>query len=230
MVSNNLFLYDDKFENKLNELRKRFRSRMNGKTTEQMQNGQISYKENYGASLQHIKELAQEMSFTPNEYSLLWRTNIREAMLISAINYPDEFTSAEEMTSWAKTICTADMAEQASFFLFYRCHDVDHFITNILQETTTYTLTIATFTAGRAIAKGRQLSDNTYRTLTDIILSTTSISSSEARGISLFLRQLCKITAYVDTVKSLADIYSKRSDSMSKQISFEVINEIEMPL
>ncbi|MCQ2228979.1 MAG: hypothetical protein MJZ13_04475 [Bacteroidales bacterium] len=228
MTLNNLSLYNDDFENKLKELRKRFRSRMNGKTTEQMENGQITYAENYGASLQHVKELASEISFSPEEYRKLWLTNIREAMLISAINFPDNLASAEEMMSWSKAITTADMAEQGSFFLFYRCNEINLFLHNLISEHSCYAMTIATFTAGRVLIKGKNLSDDTCRIIVESLQNAHHLTSSEARGASLFLRQLCDKGLLTEMAKKTADIFSSRPKPLFQQIAFEVYNELQM--
>lgn len=220
-------LYDQEFDSKLTELRKHLKSRMNGKTTEQMQNGQITYAENYGVSLQHVKELASNLTYTPAEYKLLWKSNIREAMLIAAINFPTELATPDELTTWANTTNTADMAEQGAFFLFYRCTDIDALLYNLSKSTSAYANTILMFTAGRALIKGISISNSTISKLIERALEAPSITSSEARGMSMFLRQLCHKQDYLSITQNIADKFAASDNSQKKQIAFEVLNELE---
>ncbi len=218
----NVLIANADFENKLNNLKIRLKSRMNGQTTEQMQNGQIDYALNYGVSLQHVQELAAELDYTPTECTLLWQLNIREAMLIAAIKMPTQCATPAEMMRWIPFIKTPDMVEQSVFFLFWRVTDIDIFLTLLLQSDAQFALSVAFFAAGKALQKQRSIATQTLNMLTNAIANKTQWSQPEARGASLLLRQIGQTKAFAAEVKRIISTMKQSANQLQEQIAFEV--------
>ena len=219
----NILITDADFDNKVKELKLRLKSRMNGQTTEQMQNGQIDYALNYGVSLQHVQELAAELSYTPAECSMLWQLNIREAMLIAAIKMPSEYATPTEMMRWVSAIKTPDMVEQGSFFLFWRTLQINDFVLLLLQSQVAFAQSVAFFATGRALLKGRGVSDEVISALLATVDCNAQWTTLEARGASLLLRQIYQQkTSFADKVRSIVCSMQQSDDMLKKQIAFEL--------
>lgn len=224
----NIAIADQDFDNKVLILKKHLKSRMNGKATEQMENGQLDYAQNYGVSLQHIKELAAQLNYSADDCIKFWRLNIREALLIAAICMPTNRATSQEMISWVKYIHTPDMAEQASFFLFWRTTDIDSLIdklTNIQHE---YALSIASFSLGRAIQRSQIVSNKTITKLISFINNKETLRPSDGRGVSLFLRQIARNSNFYSQVQNTINTLSTQQNNTAQQVAFEVQAELDL--
>lgn len=223
----NISIADEAFEHKVNALKQRLKSRMNGKTTEQMQNGQIDYALNYGVSLQHVRELADELDYTPSDCTRLWQLNIREAMLIAAIKMPSEKATATEMIQWASIIRTPDMVEQGAFFLFWRAEGLETMIEMLLQKTQEpFALAIAFFAAGRALQKKRKINNSIIEQLLSAVEYSKQLNSITTRGASFLLRQVANTGAYSMRVKDIITTLKSINAQWATQLAFEVECEL----
>ncbi len=219
-------LADDDFAAKVAWLKQKMRGRMYGEPSSPKARRPLSYAVNYGASLEHVKQLAQQCSFTPDECRKLWRLNIREAMLIAAILFPAP--SAQEMLEWADAVKTPDMAEQASFFLFARTQDKGVFIKGLLgKKECEYAFAIACFTAGRALMNGETLQASVVDSLLSCAQSKETFSTAESRALSLFVRQLVRKKTSLDGVNALLDSLRENRTEEAQRLVFEVETEIE---
>lgn len=228
VIANNITVTDEEFDNKVVILKKHLRSRMNGKTSEQMQNGMIDYTLNYGVSLEHVKELADILKYSADDCRKIWRLNIREAMLIAAMTMPSAEATCDEMLEWASIIRTPDMAEQASFFLFWRTTDISKFISCLVAAETSYSLSIASFTAGRALQKNIAIDEDSVIAVIDRCRNSAKLRSHEGRGISLMLRQAVRKQIVAPQIEDLISGFKNSDDDIRRQIAFEVEAEKEM--
>lgn len=224
----NLHIADDDFEQKVKALKQRLRLCMNGETSAQMAHRNISYAINYGASLPHIKALAQESHYTPDECRRLWRLNIRETMLIAAMLLPDSHATPDEMAQWAELIATPDMAEQASFFLFYRTNGIDSFVTTLLSSTNAYALATACYTIGRAMQKGLPVAQPTIGAAVAAATLKTSYTATEVRALSLMARQTIRQCPAHEAIAELTNHLRSNPSNSTQQLLFEIDNEMEM--
>ncbi len=213
----------DDFAAKVSWLKKKLRVRMNGETSSQMTKRQLGYAVNYGASLEHIKQLAAQCQFTPDECRKLWRLDIREAMLIAAILFPEP--TAAEMTDWAELVRTPDMAEQASFFLFARVDGFDRFATALLTRNQGYDFAIACFTAGRMLLNGRPVDGETTERILALAQQRTTLSIADYRALSLFVRQLIRHHLATHSVDALVAALRSRADEPSHRLLYDIDTE-----
>lgn len=218
-------LANDDFAQKVDNLKKRLRLRMNGATTEQMEKRCLDYAINYGAQLPHIKEMAKTCSFSPDECRKLWQLNIRETMLLATMLMPDP--SAEEASVWAQEVRTPDMAEQAAFFFFCRTTDFDSLASRLISSSAPYCRAIVCFAAGRRLLTGAEVSHEAAAAILGSLQEPSVINKAEARAISLFLRQLVRHDVQRSLVDDIIKAYEDANLPELQSVVFEVKNEIE---
>lgn len=228
MDISNIALATEDFEAKVKSLKLRLKSRMNGKTTEQMTNGQVVYSLNYGIAIHHIKELAEESNYTYDECNRLWKLNIREAMLIAAMCVKDEDATSTNLAPWIEQIATPDMAEQSAFFLFKRVSDIDAFIETVVNSKYEYGRCVAFFVAARAMQSKRQIDPNTISRLLNDIISNATLTIAEARGASMLLRQMIIGGVYIEQIKEFVAKCSTSGEPAMLQLAYEVQGELEL--
>ncbi|MBP5419792.1 MAG: DNA alkylation repair protein [Bacteroidales bacterium] len=180
---------DCNFDSKLRELKFIFHSRMNGEASMQMKRLNAVYKINYGVSLPHLKEIAHEVIFSPEECDKLWTTNIREAMLVACIQLPDAEAIVEKMLRWSADVATADMAELASFLLFHKTADLREFSQALIARSNRFDFTIATHSVARALQHSRPALD-AAQVVCSSIMQRNEFSISEVRGVALLINRL----------------------------------------
>lgn len=181
---------NNEYDEKYSKLRNGFRARMNGATEGQMKSRGIKYRVNFGVSVPHIKELSARFSFSPMECERLWFSEIREAMMVAAMQMPDERLDFDTMKEWSSCISNIDIAEQASFFMFGRMKNPARFIQFLVSTGNQFQFAAAFFTAGRAI----QHENIPDKQVLDALLARIGENwwmsmAGAARGISFFLRQ-----------------------------------------
>lgn len=103
-----------------NNIRRRFRTRMDGVISENMRNKGVCYHINWGISLMHLRDLASDYEQDKSVAEELWQDNVRESRIMALLLMPvDEFT--EEMAmQWVATLPTQEIAELAAMLLFCR--------------------------------------------------------------------------------------------------------------
>ena len=103
---------------KLKEIKQSFRLLMNGVTSQSMREKGVDYHINWGASLGHLQEMAQEYG---KDYDLaieLWKENIRECKILATMIMPVEKMSLELIDLWMEQTPSQEIAEIASFHLY----------------------------------------------------------------------------------------------------------------
>ena len=104
---------------------------MNGVTAQSLREKGLNYHLNWGASLQHLQEMAQEIredvakkvSSEPTDQlftlsSLLWKENIRECKILATMLMPPEKFPADLAMLWVEQNPTQEIAEMAAMNLY----------------------------------------------------------------------------------------------------------------
>lgn len=185
----------------------------------QMKRLNAVYKINYGVSLPHLKEIAHEVIFSPEECDKLWTTNIREAMLVACIQLPD--AEASKMVEWTKLVATVDMAELASFLLFYRTHELTAFCEALVKRNNPYDFTIAVHSAARALQHSLPATD-AANVICDAIMQRTEFSLSEVRGIAMLINRLNIDGQTAPLAKKVVDYLTNINTDDAQKILFSV--------
>lgn len=100
------------------EIRSRFRTRMDGVVSQNMREKGSEYRVNWGISLMHIKDLAQD--YAPNLHVALelWKDNVRESKIMALMLMPAEEFTPDLADVWIETMPNKEIAEHAAMLLF----------------------------------------------------------------------------------------------------------------
>ena len=110
---------------KAKEIKQSLRLYMNGVTAQSLREKGLNYHLNWGASLQHLQEMALEIKGdlkTNGEASelasLLWKENIRECKILATMLMPPEEFPADLAMLWVEQTPTQEIAEMAAMNLY----------------------------------------------------------------------------------------------------------------
>lgn len=105
-------------QDKLKQIKRRFRLLMNGVASKSMREKGLSYSINWGIALLALKSLAGEYG---KDYDLaieLWKENVRECKILATMIMPPSEMQADLVWLWMGQIPNQEIAEMASFNLF----------------------------------------------------------------------------------------------------------------
>lgn len=100
------------------DIKRSFREVMNGVTAQSMRDKGTHYKINWGASLQHLREMATEYGKDYNLAIALWKEPIRECKILATLIMPAEKLLPEVADIWMEQTETQEMAELLALNLF----------------------------------------------------------------------------------------------------------------
>ncbi|MDO4161154.1 MAG: DNA alkylation repair protein [Prevotellaceae bacterium] len=105
-------------QEKLRQIKSRFRLMMNGVVSQSMREKGLGYKINWGIGLPVLKDMVKEYG---KDFSLaieLWKEDIRECRILATMIMPSEEMSADMVNLWISQVGNQEIAEMASFNLF----------------------------------------------------------------------------------------------------------------
>lgn len=104
-------------EETVKKIKQSFRLYMNGVTAQSLREKGDENKLNWGASLQHLREMASEY---PKDYNLaveLWKSNVRECKLLATMLMPAAEMPREVVDIWMEQLPSQEVGEQLVFNL-----------------------------------------------------------------------------------------------------------------
>ena len=130
----NYYISSPELDARIKEIRRKIRLSMNGIVSEQMIQGGIIYKKNFGVSIPRIKEIA--LTYTPdhNLAQRLWDLKIRETMIMATLLEPIDKFSMESAAKWVKDINQIEIAEQTTMNLFCKLPYADKIASEWVQS------------------------------------------------------------------------------------------------
>lgn len=105
-------------QDKLKQIKQRFRLMMNGMASQSMREKGLGYSINWGISLPSLKTLADEYG---KDYELaieLWKENIRECKILATLIMPPADVQPDLASLWVSQIPNQEIAAMVSFNLF----------------------------------------------------------------------------------------------------------------
>jgi len=105
-------------EDIIKDIRKRCRMAMNGIASTSMRQKGMSYKVNFGLSIQQIKELSERYKPDAGLAESLWKENTRELKILATFLYPSDEFSRETAEKWVNEIPNQEIREQVCLNLF----------------------------------------------------------------------------------------------------------------
>ena len=103
---------------RVKEIKRSFRTMMNGVVAQSMRDKGIDYKVNWGASLPMLKAKAKEIGQDYDLAIALWKENVRECKILATLIMPPKEMLREVVDIWMEQTTTVEMAELASFNLY----------------------------------------------------------------------------------------------------------------
>jgi 3-methyladenine DNA glycosylase AlkD len=114
----NYYISSPELDALIKEIRLKIRLSMNGIVSEQMIQGGIIYKKNFGVSIPRIKEIASTYTPDHNLAHQLWNLKIRETMIMATLLEPIDKFSLESATKWVADFNQIEIVEQTVMNLF----------------------------------------------------------------------------------------------------------------
>lgn len=105
-------------EDKVREIKQSFRQLMNGITAQSMRDKGMDYHVNWGASLIHLREMADEYEQDVELASVLWKENVRECKILATMLMPCNELRRETAMQWIRDTHTQEIAEIAAMNLY----------------------------------------------------------------------------------------------------------------
>jgi len=104
-------------EDKIREIKKMLRLRMNGVASTVMRNSGLNYKLNFGLDAMSIREIAGRFESDVDLAERLWSENTRECKILATLLYPKTAFTAEKADLWRKDCFLPELLEQLCFNL-----------------------------------------------------------------------------------------------------------------
>lgn len=103
---------------KAKEIRQQFRLLMNGVTAQSLREKGMDYHINWGASLGHLQELANEYGKDYDTAMELWNDDVRESKIMATLLMPTERFPLDMAMLWISQTKTQEIAEIAAMNLY----------------------------------------------------------------------------------------------------------------
>ncbi len=239
---------------RLRDLKFQVRRHMNGDVAQIMKGLDDSYKANYGISLQHARDVAEQERLAEDECHELWLSEWRDLMLIGAAGLAAHKPSAETICLWAEAVSTLEMAD-ALPFLVVKADNVDAVVAaagELAKRAKGYDLTVSLNLMARSLsvlarpefrksadpdttsdeygcwsATIRKVADCAQSVLESVVRM-SEWSYAEAKAASFLARQLCRLPLYGGDFAALAvvDALCRESEARTDEASRSVAMDV----
>ncbi|MBR3520135.1 MAG: DNA alkylation repair protein [Paludibacteraceae bacterium] len=127
------FMYDEKMEQQVNQVKRMLHLSMNGVVSECMSASGLDYKMIYGVQLPRLKEMAAGLEKSKPLTRRLWVSNCREMMLLATMLCPADSISSEEAVKWLSECHNLELVEQLCLNLLREMEGADALIPSLLE-------------------------------------------------------------------------------------------------
>jgi len=220
------FRVDMSVDEKVDELLKIIRLRMNGEVSALMEQRGIHYRLNYGVSLSHLREMATPYLGNTQLASRLWFLEIRETMLLASIIVQPSDLEVKTCLEWSRLITTSELVEHASLQLFSKVPEVQQLVHQLLTQKKEYAVATALFTAAWATRNGTYHDIIEPQWLEKEVWSYRVPTALEQRGLAVFVRQQLRLKGLREGSKWLQWIQHQSLLNL-KWLEEEVQSEME---
>lgn len=140
--------------NTANEIRRSFRSRMNGVVSQNMRSYGSEYRINWGVSLLHLKEMAAEYEPDSEVARILWHDDVRESRIMALLLMPADGFDSETAREWIADLRNQEMAEMAATLLFSKLTYAPSLALDAMHDTNALTRIFAFNLMARLVTNG----------------------------------------------------------------------------
>ena len=154
-------------QDKLKDIKSRFRLSMNGVTSQSMREKGLGYKINWGVNLLVLKGIAAEYG---KDYDLaveLWKEDIRECKILATMIMPYDKMSEDLVELWIDQMPNQEMAEMTSFNLFQHIKGIKDCALMWLASESSIRQICGYHVLSRLLSKGEAFSEREINELID---------------------------------------------------------------
>lgn len=109
---------DEKTNERLKEIKRSFRLKMDGAASRSMREKGLDYKLNWGVGLPELKAMAKEYGKDYDLAIALWKEDIRECKILATLMMPPERMLPEVVDIWMEQTPSQEIAEWAAANLY----------------------------------------------------------------------------------------------------------------
>lgn len=109
---------DEQTNERLKEIKRSFRLKMDGAASRSMREKGLDYKLNWGVGLPELKAMAQEYGKDYDLAIALWKEDIRECKILATLLMPPTQMPREVVDIWMEQTHSQEMVEIAAFHLY----------------------------------------------------------------------------------------------------------------
>ena len=221
----NYYISSPDLDARIKEIRRKIRLSMNGIVSEQMIQGGIIYKKNFGVSIPRIKEIASTYTPDHNLAQRLWDLKIRETMIMATLLEPIDKFSMESATKWVADLNQIEIAEQTTMNLLCKLPYADKISSDWVQSDQIW-LKITGFMLGARIVNLLHQDEINIIIEKGILLSTTD-NFHLYKAIALCFARFCRKNKEVASrILKENEVFSNSSLVSQQFILKEVKQEI----
>lgn len=118
----------------IKEIKRSFRTLMNGVTAQSMRDKGVDYHINWGASLGHLREMAEEYGKNEAVATGLWKEDVRECKILATLMMPAESFAADMALLWIEQLRSQEMAEMLALNLLQYIPEAQSISLQMLAE------------------------------------------------------------------------------------------------
>ena len=150
---------------KAKEIRQQFRLLMNGVTAQSLREKGMDYHLNWGASLGHLRELADEYGKDYDTATELWNDDVRESKIMATLLMPHDMLTRDMAMQWIGQTKTQEIAEVASMNLYQHLPYAAELAMSLTADGDAMTQLHGYCIVARLLTKGWQFSDTELHAL-----------------------------------------------------------------
>lgn len=214
---------EGKWHDRLNDIRRLLRKRMNGDVSSSMRRKGLQYGINFGVSLPDLREIASAQPQDRSLAEVMWQKEVREMRLLALMVTPREELSRQDLLRLARECRTVEEAEQLVTLLLIGSGEEERIARQIAGEMPEAILPWVVLTrlavSGRA---SRAFVDDSIKA------ARTHLSSERPLQATYILRALSRLVEQQremrERVKKLADQLSRDDEPYRKGVGEELVD------
>lgn len=113
-----LFFTNPELDRQISQIKRQIRLSMDGIIADSMTSYGITYKKNYGVSINRIREIAKSFEKNHDLAQRLWLLNIRETMILATLLQPINTFTYELASQWLSKCDNIELIEQSCMNLY----------------------------------------------------------------------------------------------------------------
>lgn len=216
---------------RLREAKLQLRRHMNGVTAEIMKGMDGSYAQNYGLSLQHIRDVARSLDLSPDECDDLWRTRWRDLMLVAAAAIAPHDPAPGRILEWAADVPSLELVSLLPFLVAGRMSAADELARRLVARGQGYDFALAANVVANALV-GRP-GDERLAEAAEMVLRAAPGRMpwplAEGAAVGLLCRRAVRAgvaAGAVEAVRCAAAV--AKDDNMARRVAQEIADEAQM--